>query len=405
MGIFINFPFVEAVGNVIIKIVIISVISYYLYDTWLREGGKAEQLSEVVKVEQESPLDEDVSAEDVVIEEEEVDFGLLGGINKKQFELLQKQFSAFIKLLLPQNGYLCYKNNQNEVFLLQDKLIEGFVETEDVIPIELISLIEQKNDILVENKLDDDSSLLPFYNGTEYQAKSVLGIKTKLAESEALYWIFDADSNGYFDRQQLPAVEALSENARRLLAAESMVSKFAVENEKIISNFNLAIELHEAVSVEDKIDKIVNKIIQEYEAAKLTVSLLKDMNIVSELAVVKRAVGLKDGFEDGFEYAINEGLNGWVVMKNRAYLIDNIDKGDHFIPRFSLEEKTNYGISSYLAVPIPYKSRAVGVLTIEHTEENKYNSNDKDKMIAYCDILAKAIEKDVITEIGGINNG
>jgi hypothetical protein len=406
-GIFIHFPFVGIVGNIIIKIMIISAVSYYLYDSWLREGAKNGRLSEADEPLSEYEMREEIpSAENTVIEKDEAEFEPLDGISKEQFHFLSRQFNAFIDLLSPKNAYLCYRNQFNEVFLLRDKLLDRFKETEDAIPVELISLIEHKGGVLLENKLNPDSSLFPFYNDTGYHVGSVLGIKTPLGSSESLYWIFDSDSNDFFKKEIVPAIEALGEGARSFLAAENSARTLADEKKSLEFEFGLAIELHEACTIEEKIERFVRLIIVEYEADKLTLALLKDMNIVSETAVIRKMVGMKnDGYEEGAEFSIRDGLTGWVVMKNRPYLIDSIDKGEHFIPRFTMEEKTNFGLSSYLAAPISYKSRAIGALVIEHKEEKKYSNKDKDKMIAYCAIFAKAIEKDVITEIGGINNG
>jgi hypothetical protein len=401
IGIFIQFTFLGAVGNIIIKILIISAVSYYLYDSWLREGNK-DTVSPDSTEDIEIMLPEDTAqADKTVFEKDIADIELPGGINKNRFDFLQRQFKLFVKVLSPQNAYLCYKTITNEVFLLKSELVEGFKETEDIIPAELITLIDQKNGILIENKLESDSSLLPFYNDKEYTAESVLGIKTELGKAGNLYWICDAETKDYFKREDVPYLEALSENTFQFLSAENQAEKLSLENSIIADNFNLTMQLYEADSVTEKIEQFVNALIENFEASKLTVCLLKDMNSTAETAIIQKTVGLKDGFDDGYEFPVNEGLNGWVVMKNKAYLIDNIEKGDYFIPRFSRDEKSNFGLCSYLAVPIPHKTRAVGLIALEHLETNKYKNDDKEKLIAYCNIFAKAIEKDVITESGG----
>ena len=401
IGIFIQFTFLGAVGNIIIKILIISAVSYYLYDLWLRESSKDTESFNVVE-ETEVVLAEDmIKADETVFEKDIVDIELPGGINKNRFDFLQRQFKLFVKVLSPKNAYLCYKTVSNEVFLLKSELMEGFKETEDIIPAELITLIDQKNGILIENKLDNESSVLPFYNDKEYAAESVLGIKTELGKAGALYWICDADTKDYFNRDDIPYIEALSENTVQFLSAENQTEKLSAENTIMADNFSLTMQLFEVDSLAKKIEQFVNTVVENFEASKLTVCLLKDMNSAAETAVIQKTIGLNDGFEDGYEFPVNEGLNGWVVMKNKTYLIDNIEKGDYFIPRFSRDEKSNFGLCSYLAVPIPYKTRAIGLITLEHSEANKYKNEDKEKLIAYCNIFAKAIEKDVITESGG----
>ncbi len=401
IGIFIQFTFLGAVGNIIIKIMIISAISYYLYDSWLREGNK-ESESSLTEEESESELQADEArVEDKVFEKDEVDIELPKGINKNQFDFLQRQFELFIKIVSPKNAYLCYKTPSNEVFLLKTKLSEGFSEAEDIIPEEVITLIDRKSGLLIENKLDGESSLLPYYNDKDYTAESVLGFKTELGKAGALYWVADDDKTNAFNREDVPYLEALSENTRQFLSAESLAERAAVENDIMSRNFDLTMKLHEAGSIAEKVDEFVTAIVENFEASKLTVYLLKNLNSAADMAVVQKTVGLQDGFEAGYEFPVAEGLNGWVVMKNKVYLIDDIDKGEYFIPRYSRDEKSNFGLRSYLAVPIPFKTQAVGAVTLEHTEANKYNNEDKEKLIAYCSIFAKAIGKDVITESGG----
>ena len=402
IGIFIQFTFLGAVGNIIIKIMIISAISYFLFGFWTNEDIESFKSEEPVENEALEIVDDVSLKKEVVFEKESPDGIEFGAINENQFDFLQRQFLVFIKLLKPRNSYLCYKNSSNEIFLLKSDLISGFEENNDIIPDGVITLIDQKdNDVLIENKLDSGSSLLPFYNDKDYAANSVLGIKSPLGKSEALYWIFDADENDYFNKEDILFFKALSENTCQFLAADHQSIKLSRKNDVLNDIYHLTIRLIEADSTDEKINEFVEIIAENFEASKLTISLLKDFKTESETAVINRTIGLNGGFEKGYEFPVNEGLNGWVIMKNKAYLLDNIEKGDYFIPRFSRNEKSNFGLHSFLAVPIPYKSNAVGLVALEHKEINKYDNKDKEKLINFCSIFAKVIERNVTIELGG----
>jgi hypothetical protein len=286
--------------------------------------------------------------------------------------------------------------------LLKSDLINDFEENSDIIPDGVITLIDQKDsDILLENKLDSSSSVLPFYNDKDYTANSVLGIKSQLGKSEAIYWIFDAAESDYFNREDIPFFKALSENTCQFLATDYQVLSLSRKNGLLNDNYHLTIRLLEAGSTDEKINEFVDIMAENFEASKLTISFLKGFKTESEIAIINRTIGLNGGFEAGYEFPANEGLNGWVIMKNKAYLLDNIEKGDYFIPRFSRSEKSNFGLHSFLAVPIPYKSKAIGLVALEHKEINKYNNEDKEKLINFCSIFAKVIERNVTIEIGG----
>jgi len=109
------------------------------------------------------------------------------------------------------------------------------------------------------------------------------------------------------------------------------------------------------------------------------------------MATIEKSVGLDDPFKQGYEFSLNEGLNGWVILKNKPYLIDNIDKGEYFIPRFVRSEKTNYSLRSFLSVPIQAENGALGMITLEDKTENKYTEKDKHSLMQFADILATAL--------------
>ena len=153
--------------------------------------------------------------------------------------------------------------------------------------------------------------------------------------------------------------------------------------------FNLADKLNLSPSLESSIGTFTQFLVDKFEASKLTVALRTSANE----AVIQKAIGIEDPFKEGYAFPLDEGLNGWVITKNNAYLIDNIDKGEYFIPRFSRSEKTNYDLRSFLSTPISLDGKALGMITLEDKTENKYNDEDKDRLMLYSAILAKAIRR------------
>ena len=77
--------------------------------------------------------------------------------------------------------------------------------------------------------------------------------------------------------------------------------------------------------------------------------------------------------------------------KNKPHLIENIEKGDYFVPRFSEDEKSNYGIKSFLSVPIAYNDQAMGMVTLEDKESGKFAAADKKTLIEHSKLLANAL--------------
>ena len=131
-------------------------------------------------------------------------------------------------------------------------------------------------------------------------------------------------------------------------------------------------------------------IVNAFEASKLTIAI-RESN--TETAVIQKSIGIEDSYTKGITFPLNEGLHGWVILKNKPYLIDNIDKGEYFIPRFSRSEKTNYGLRAFLSVPLQLNGEAYGMVSLEDKIEDKYNDNDKNRLISFCTILNSAYKR------------
>ena len=74
---------------------------------------------------------------------------------------------------------------------------------------------------------------------------------------------------------------------------------------------------------------------------------------------------------------MDQGLTGWVIEKNKPYLIEDLEKGEYFIPRYTKEEKTNHGLRSFLVMPFEANGKVYGSLTLEHKIPQKYTEKDK----------------------------
>ncbi len=97
----------------------------------------------------------------------------------------------------------------------------------------------------------------------------------------------------------------------------------------------------------------------------------------SDKAVIRKVIGQQDTFTEDFEFPLEEGLTGWVIGKNKPYIIEDLEKGEYFIPRYTKEEKTNYGLRSFIGIPFNYDDNVYGAITLEAQQNNKYSNFDK----------------------------
>jgi signal transduction protein with GAF and PtsI domain len=87
-------------------------------------------------------------------------------------------------------------------------------------------------------------------------------------------------------------------------------------------------------------------------------------------------------------FPLDEGLTGWIISKNKPYLIEDLEKGEYFIPRYNKNEKSNLGLRSFLGVPIEADDQVFGSVSLEHRLANKYNENDKKRIKHFVDIFS-----------------
>jgi len=391
VGIFIQFNFLGSVGNIIFKLMITAGISYLLYDHWITEQkNQKEQIQE-----QESDIQPekipDTDAEDKTLFFDITSTRLTGLIDgdEKYKDFLKHQFMIIWDFIYPKNGYIIYRNTNNKLQFIHKNLQPDILLQSDKYPTSLFTLIENKDGILIENKIEKSLNLIPFYHGSDYIPQSVLAFMLAMDSGEKIYWIFDSDIPENFNREDVNTIKKII-HSTDIFTFEALKSYGLNDTcEYLNSNLHLAENLNKAGNLDECFELFCDFIVNKFEAAKLTVAMRDSFE--SQTAVIKKSIGLDDPYKSGYTFPLEEGLNGFVIMKNKPHLIEDIEKGEYFVPRYSKEEKTNYGIHSFLAVPIEIKSKAIGMVSLEDKVNKKYSVQDKNILINYAAILANAV--------------
>jgi signal transduction protein with GAF and PtsI domain len=133
------------------------------------------------------------------------------------------------------------------------------------------------------------------------------------------------------------------------------------------------------------IEKLAKKISEEFEATRLTIATVRPN---TNVAVIKKVIGQENDFKENFEFPLDEGLTGWVISKNKPYIIDDLEKGEYFIPRYNKDEKSNYGFRSFLGIPIKVEEKIFGAITLEHYITRKYGESEKVNLQRYIEIFS-----------------
>jgi len=396
IGTFVQFEFLGTVGGVLIKVLILAGIAYELYDLWKRDNEGQEEDSapfEEMPAEAEGTHDP-LPFFDIV----RINLKNLLDFDARYLDFLKEQFALIWNLTLPHNGYIFFQGSGDTLRLLYKRNRPGVSGTLSKGMPPLFDLIRKQQGILIENNLLDANHILPFYGADSFTPQSFMAFVSEFESGERLYWIFDADSPDFFNHEDEASLHVLNRNIQLMLNLAMQKKSLSGNLQENAQQLKFAQQLNGCTGLEEGLEVLADFLVQQFEAAKLTIAVKS----APEKAVIKKAVGIEDPFKEGFEFTLDEGLNGWVILKNKPYLIDNIDKGDYFIPRFTRTEKTNYGLRAFLAVPLHVNKEAVGLITLEDKRENNFTKDDKERLKQYAEIFSLSLKRFMNeTPIGG----
>jgi hypothetical protein len=313
----------------------------------------------------------------------------------KYIDILKRQFAILWNFTSPQNGYLILKNKYGRPFMIHRNILPDIAWDWQGEPIAILTLVDQKNGILIENNLSPDASLLPFYRD-DFQPKSMLCLVSQIDSGERLYWIFDAGTVDFFNLQELKALEMIHQNSLSLLESALLEQGIHQAYQGQRNKLDMANLLNTAQNINECLEMFCEILVQEFEASKLTIAFKKDLSLDATTAIVQKSIGIDDQIKRGFEFNLEDGLNGLVILRNKWYLLEDIEhKSDRnlFVPRFSQKENSNYGLRSFISVPIQVELRGLGMITLEHVEPKKYTAKQKDQLVEYSNVFAFAIQR------------
>jgi transcriptional regulator with GAF, ATPase, and Fis domain len=378
-GIFVH-PFNPGVVDFIYRFIIFSIIVYLLYTSYQQQDETTDGPDESVRVSPVQVRDQMGITEDWHIKE------LIKNDNRT-LDFLKDQFDILTNMIFPDNGWIFYTEGDKILVIHHKKYTDQAISDEyDSFPITgLIQILNDKNDILIENNLERAKNLIPYYKDSEYSAASFMGLPVVLRDNEKVFFVFDSHHTEHFNKDDISLFNKLKENTAIWIL--NRIKAYALLNEikEIQKLLSFAKDLNSCKTVNIAIEKFSDLISNEFEASRLTISI-RQRN--ENQAVIKKVIGQRDEFEENVSFPLDEGLTGWIISKNKPYLIEDLEKGEYFIPRYNKKEKSNLGLRSFLGVPIEADDQVFGSVSLEHRLANKYNETDKKRIKHFVDILS-----------------
>jgi len=385
-GIFIR-PFDPGTVDFIYRFIVFATITFLLYDKWRAEQPVENDIAKVSKLESPQGKKSVINLKDTWTINDLLDS------DEKSSVYLRDQFEIMGNLLFPDTGWIFYQQETEKVvvFHMHDFSGKGILSAkESFAPGGLIKILGDDQKILIENNLSQGTYLLPYHENQEYIPNSFIGIPIILTEGKRIFFTFDSQNKDHFNMDDRPLLEKLCRSIETFLINRLKGYQLLKTLERMEDLLEFTRDLNACKTLSQAIDGLVNRVSREFEATRLTLSVISPE---SGKAVIRQVIGQQDDFGVQTTFSTEEGLTGWVISKNKPYLIDDMEKGEYFIPRYSKAEKTNYGLRAFLGIPITSDKKVYGALTLEHREANKYSDKEKDRLQSYLNIFSTTFQR------------
>jgi len=249
-----------------------------------------------------------------------------------------------------------------------ENLTEGdYLEVNEGLP----GMVFKSQRPVVEGEIPEGSPAVNYYRAEE-QIKSFIGVPLIMEE---VIGVLAADSKirGAFGEEDQKLLEFHSSLLTQFMKKLTEREDLDFLRRLVATYQDFCFELRGELTTERVLDVLIGMATDLFRFDRLTVSLRTG----EDEAVIKRVVGQVDDFPEGFKFNLYAGLTGWVILKKKSLLLADMEKGDFFRPRYSKAEKTNYGLRSFLGVPITCLGRSLGAITLEGKKPDLFKSWDE----------------------------
>ena len=297
---------------------------------------------------------------------------------------------------MPDNGWIFAWNSADTMDKIRYESFSGngIPITDEHIPISgILQILNNSDAVVIENNIENQSQLLSLYQEGNYRVSSFLGIPLLLPDEQKMFFCFDCSAKDHFNQEDAKVIHKIVMGIELFLLNRLKAYSLLTETGELKNLLSFTQTINACKTVGIATERFIDWLAKRFEASRLTVSIVrKDTG----KAVIKKVIGQKDEFEENTEFAVDEGLTGWVIGKSKPYLLDDIEKGEYFIPRYTKDEKSNYGLHSFLGVPLISGAQVHGALTLEHVVPGKYTESDKQLILRLAEIFSTVFNRQTV---------
>jgi sigma-B regulation protein RsbU (phosphoserine phosphatase) len=202
-------------------------------------------------------------------------------------------------------------------------------------------------------------------------------------------------SVNFEDRTLQNSFKLLTNSFEQVLQNEFLqnsLQRSNVQTQKMITELGALHEISRMFESSQNIDALLKYVLEKCMDL-MNAEAASSMMIVegTDELEFKTVLGPKSEGVKPFRLKLGHGLSGWVAQNNEPVLIPDAYKDPRFDPSF--DKRSGFRTRSMLCVPLTYKSKPIGVLTIlNRLDGNPFTESDKNLLTTFASQAALAIE-------------
>ena len=195
--------------------------------------------------------------------------------------------------------------------------------------------------------------------------------------------------------QEIKLGRFFSEYLNNLLQSEKLVVDLELNSRRLqqmISEITTLHEITRALDSGQNLDALLYyimekcKLIMNSEATSLMLVVPETQELEFKIVLGPKSEEIKP-----FRLPIGKGISGWVAQTGKPVLIPDAYKDERFDPSF--DKRSGFVTRSMLCVPMVYKNRIIGVMTVlNRLDQFSFTENDQVLLTIFASQAALAIE-------------
>ncbi len=262
----------------------------------------------------------------------------------------------------------------------------GFNEQKQCVPDgDLVDQLAKGRAAIIENNLPMNMQLTGF---DETDIRSFMGVPLIWNNDLVGVLSLGSDTTETFNEEDKETLAHYAQMFTQVMLIYFQSLRWETANDLLQAHLQIEKTLKFSVDEESAIYGFVQHLKALFQFDRLTICLLHGQE-----AIVRHVYGQVDDIDRGYKFSLDQGLNGWILKRNSALLISDMQQGDYQRPRYAEGENNKHGLRSFLGVPLGNKTIAWGVLSLESRSTGQYGEKSKGVLTALTIPLEFALER------------